>query len=187
MKTISVTDLKRIPELSHLRMLDFIDPKNDLLIAPYLRVLGFDTDYPIEYLARQHRNLAGEVVIAYMITGEIECNERFLSGPFATLEDRVIVAGYKDMSLAHQMSGSLSTSRDYGGGVPEGFPVELTNPDEKAIIEQLQVLENLLNEVRPGMYREDGSLKTLAEYHALPVPVVVKKPRKKRYVPTVAI
>lgn len=186
MKTISTTDLKRIPELSHLRMLDFIDPKNDALILPYLKVLGFDTDYPIEYLARQHRNLAGEVVIAYMIAGEIECNDRFLSGPFATLEDRVIVAGYKDLSLARQMSNSLSTSRDYGGGVVEGFPLELSNPDEAAIIEQIQVLENLLHEVRPGMYREDGSLKTVAEYHAPPAEVVVKKSRKKRSVPTVA-
>lgn len=182
MKTISVTDLKRIPELSHLRMIDFINPVNDRLIAPYLKVLGFDLDYPIEYLARQHRNLAGDVVIAYMIAGEVECNERFLSSPFATVEDRIIVAGYKDLSLANQMSNALSTSRDYDNGTREGFPAELTNPDEAAILEQIKVLDNLLDQVRPDRYREDGSLKTLKEYHTPPEPVVAKKERKKRSV-----
>jgi hypothetical protein len=94
MKTISVTDLKRIPELSHLRMIDFINPQNDLLVAPFLKVLGFDLDYPIEYMARQHRNLAGEVVIAYMVCGEVECNERFLRSAFATAEDRIKCSVY---------------------------------------------------------------------------------------------
>jgi hypothetical protein len=182
MKTISVTDLKRIPELSHLRMIDFIDPRNDRLVAPYLKVLGFDLDYPIEYMARQHRNLAGEVVIAYMIAGEVECNERFLSGPFATAEDRIIAAGYKDLGLAKQMSSALSTSRNYDAGVVEGFSPELTNPDEAAILEQLQVLDNLLEQVRPNRYKEDGSLKTIVEYHTPEPEVVPKKERKKRSV-----
>lgn len=182
MKTISVTDLMLVPELSHLRMLDFIDPKNDALIAPYLKVLGFDLDYPLEYLARQHRNLQGQVVIAYMIAGEIECNEQFLSGPFATVEDRIIVAGYKDLGLANQMSASMSTSREYNGGAAEGFPAELSNPDEAAIVEQIAVLETLLASVRPNMMGEDGCLKTLAEYHAPPVEVVKKKSRKKQSV-----
>lgn len=181
MKTISVTDLMLVPELSHLRMLDFIDPKNDALIAPYLKVLGFDLDYPIEYLARQHRNLQGQTVIAYMITGEVECNEQFLSSPFATVEDRIIAAGYKDMGLANQMTTALSTSRDYNNGVVEGFPADLSNPDEAAIVEQINVLENLLAVVRPNMYGEDGCLKTMAEYHAPPVEPV-KKGRKKHSV-----
>lgn len=182
MKTISVTDLKRIPELSHLRMIDFIDPKHDRLIAPFLKVLGFDLDYPIEYTARQHRNLAGEVVIAYMVVGDIECNERFLSSPFATVEDRVIAAGYKDLGLAKQMSSALSTSRNYDSGTVEGFPPDMSNPDEAAILEQLQVLENLLEVVRPNRYKEDGSLKTMKEYHTPPEPEVAKKERKKRSV-----
>lgn len=178
MKTISVTDLKLIPELSHLRMLDFIDPKNDALIAPFLKVLGFDLDYPIEYKATQHRNLQGQVVISYMISGDVDCNERFLSSPFATVEDRIIVAGYRDLSLARHMTDGLSTSRQYDTGVAEGFPADLTNSDEKVILEQIAVLQNILEEVRPNMRGEDGSLKTLVEYHT--PPVVVTKPRRKR-------
>jgi hypothetical protein len=182
MKTISVTDLKRIPELSHLRMIDFINPQNDLLVAPFLKVLGFDLDYPIEYMARQHRNLAGEVVIAYMVCGEVECNERFLRSAFATAEDRIIAAGYKDLSLASQMSNALSTSRNYDTGVVEGFPPDMTNPDEAAIVEQIEVLTNLLDQVRPDRFKEDGSLKTIVEYHTPAEPEVAKKERRKRSV-----
>lgn len=181
MKTISVTDLKLIPELAHFRPIDFIDPKNDALIAPYLKVLGFDLDYPIEYLARQHRNLQGQVVIAYMIAGEVDINSKFLTSSLATSEDRIIAAGYKDMSLANEMSRSLSTSRDYNSGVTEAFPAELTNPDEAAITEQLEMLESLLDMMRPNRYGEDGCLKTLTEYHAPPVEPV-KKERRKRTV-----
>lgn len=185
MKTVSVTDLKLIPELSHLRMIDFIDPKNDALIAPYLKVLGFDLEYPIEYKAVQHRNLQGQVVIAYMIAGDVDCNESFLSSPFATVEDRIIVAGYKDMSLARQMTESLSTSRQYDSGTAEGFPADLTNSDEKAILEQIKVLQDLLEQVRPNMRGEDGSLKTLNEYHTtVPIELKVKRVRKKELLAT---
>jgi len=182
MKTISVTDLMaKVDELSHLRMIDFPDPKNDALIAPYLKVLGFDLDYPIQYIPCQHRNLQGQVVIAYLIAGEVDINSNFLNSSFATPEDRLIAAGYKDMSLANEMSRSLSTSRDYNSGVVEGFPAELTNPDEKAIIEQIEVLQNLLDVVRPNRFSDGGRLKTMAEYHAPPV-VIVKKDRRKRSV-----
>lgn len=175
-KTISVTDLKLIPELSHLRMLDFIDPKNDLLIAPYLRVLGFDLDYPIEYIPSQHRNLQGQKVIAYQIAGCVECNENFLSSSLATVEDRIIAAGYRDQGLARDMASSLSSSRDYvGEGDTEAF---VSEPDEADVTEQIQILQNLVDQVRPNMYKEGGSLKTLAEYHA--PPTAPAKERKKR-------
>lgn len=162
MKTISVTDLKLIPELSHLRMIDFIDPKNDALIAPYLEELGFDLDYPIEYMARQHRNLQGKVVIAYMIAGEISCNEKFLKSAFATAEDRIIAAGYRDLSLAKDMARGMHTSRDIEGEV-EGFSPDQANPDEDDILMQIKVLDDLLLDVRGDPYKEDGSRKTLGE------------------------
>jgi hypothetical protein len=181
MKSISVTDLKaKVPELSHLRMIDFINPQNDALIAPYLKVLGFDLDYPIEYIPSQHRNLQGQVVIAYRIVGEVDINSNFLASSYATPEDRIIAAGYKDMSLANEMSRSLSTSKDFQGAV-EAFPQEQANPDEQAILDQIEVLEGLIDQVRPGRFTEGGSLKTIAEYHA-PLVVPVKKERRKRKV-----
>jgi hypothetical protein len=110
----------------------------------------------------------------------VDINSNFLNSSFATAEDRIIAAGYKDISLANEMSRSLSTSREYSG-VAEAFPAELSNPDEAAIMEQIEVLQNLIDQVRPNMRREDGSLKTIFEYHAPPLEPV-KKERRKRSV-----
>lgn len=178
MKTISSTDLLLIPELSHLRMIDVIDPKNDALIAPFLEKLGFDLEYPIEYMARQHRNLQGQVVIAYMIAGEIQCNKSFLSSAFATVEDRIIAAGYRDLGLAKDMSASLSTNNDYDSGVPEAFPPDLANPNEQDILEKINLLEDLLTQVRGSQYKLNGGLKTMEDYHN-PEKEPAKKSRKR--------
>ncbi len=174
MKTFSVTDLKLIPELSHLRMLDFIDPKNDKLIAPYLRIVGFDLDYPVQYIPSKHRNLQGQEIIAYQIVGEVECNESFLNGPWATTEDRIIAAGYRDIGKAEDMAQALTSARDYDSGVVEGFPPDLANPDEAEILMQIKVLEDLLLNVRGSPFKQDGSRFTLAEWG------VAEAPEKKR-------
>lgn len=180
MKSISVTDLQLIPELSHLRVIDFIDPKYDELISPFLSKLGFDLDFPIEYAPSQHRNMQGKVVIAYRIIGEVECNNKFLTSEFATAEDRVIARGYRDLGLAGDMAKQLTTGRDYGGegeGQSEkGFPPELTNDDEQAIKNQINSLAGLLMIVRGNPFRQDGSRATLAEYG---VPEVPEKTRRK--------
>lgn len=174
MKNISVTDLQLIPELSHLRMLDFINPDNDELIAPFLKVLGFDLDYALQYIPCQHRNMQGKVVIAYMIVGEVECNASFLNSPWATMEDRIIVAGYRDLGFADDMATALSLSRDIDGEQVDGFSPELTNPDEAIILMQIQVLENLLLDVRGDPFKQDGSRKTMAEQH------ITEAPEKRR-------
>lgn len=179
MKSISVLDLKEyVPELSHLRMIDFINPENDKLIAPYLHTLGIDLDYPITYAASQHRRMGGkDAVIAYTITGDIRIDPEFLSSPFCTVEDRVIAAGYTDRGLAHEMASKLAASRQYDSGNVEGFPPDLTNPDETDVLEQIAVLEQLLLAVRGDPFNDDGSRKTLWDYHREPE---VKKERKKR-------
>lgn len=175
-KNISVTDLKLIPELSGLRMLDFIDPKNDSLIAPFLKILGFDLDYPIQFIPSQHRNMQGKVVIAYMISGEVECNSSFLTSEWASVEDKMIAAGYKDLGLAEDMANSLTTGRDYGSDSMEGFPPELANPDENGILQQIEVLENLLLLARGSPFKQDGSRATLSEYGMVETP---EKQRRK--------
>lgn len=170
MKSISVTDLMGgiVPELAHLRMIDFINPTNDKLIAPFLKVLGFDLDFPIEYIPSQHRNMQGKVVVAYRIIGEVECNEAFLSSAFATSEDRMIVRGYSDLGLANDMAKQMTSGRDYGGeeGQSEkGFPPELTMENEHLIRMQVEVLKDLLLQVRGDPYNPDGSRKTIYDYH----------------------
>lgn len=189
MKSISVTDLQLIPELSHLRMIDFIDPKYDTLIAPFLRKLGFDLDFPIEYAPSQHRNLQGKVVIAFRIIGEVECNNAFLTSEWATAEDRIIARGYRDLTIAGDMAKQLTVGRDYGhddqGQGEKGFPPELTNENEKEIKTQINVLEGLLMIVRGNPFRQDGSRATLAEYGVAEVPEKTRRKSVKKTGPLV--
>ena len=165
MKVYSVIDLQLIPELSHLRMLDFINPDNDTLIAPFLKVLGYDLEYPIQFVPSQHRTLAGKVVIAYQIVGDVECNDSFLSSSFATAEDRQIARGYKDLSYSDFLGEGRTASRDYGDEGVEGFAPDQCNPDEKEIAAQIKVLEDLLLVVRGNPYKLDGSRKLYCETH----------------------
>jgi hypothetical protein len=168
MKTISVTDLKLIPELSHLRDIDFIDPANTELIKPFLKVLGFDLDYPVEFIPSQHRNLQNKVVISYQIVGEVECNAAFLTSQWATAEDRMIAAGYRDLGLAKDLASSSTIGRNYGGSdneaVLEALAPDMLNPDEQEIAAQIQTLKDLLLIVRGNPYKADGSLATLCEH-----------------------
>jgi hypothetical protein len=176
MKTFSATDIILFPELSHLRMLDVIDPKHTDLISPFLKLVGFDLDYPVQFVPSQHRNLQGQVVIAYMLVGDVECNESFLNSAWATTEDRIIAAGYKDLGKAQDMAQALTSARDYDNGITEGFPPDLVNPDESEITMQIKVLADLLLLVRGSPFKQDGSRFTLAEHGIAEAP---EKRRKK--------
>lgn len=174
MKTYSVTDLQLIPELSHLRMIDFINPVHTALISPFLRVLGYDLDFPITFVPSQHRNMQGKVVIAYMVVGDVECNASFLGSVWATTEDRVVAAGYKDLGAAETIASAMTQSREYDSGAVEGFPPDMSNPDEASITMQIKVLADLLLAVRGNPFKNDGSRRTLDEQH------LVEAPEKRR-------
>lgn len=180
MKSISVSDLQLIPELSHLRMMDFINPAHTELIAPFLRTIGFDMDYPIIFQASQHRNLQGKIIIGYQLVGEVECNQAFLNSPWATAEDRMIAAGYRDLSLAQELANSMTLGMGYGSddeGEPvDGFPADLTSPDEQVVLAQIKQLNDILLAVRGNPYKQDGSRATLFE-HGIIEPL--EKRRKK--------
>jgi hypothetical protein len=179
MKNISVTDLQLIPELAHLRMLDFINPDNDSLIAPFLKIIGFDLDYPIQFIPCQHRNMQGKVVIAYLLSGEVEINAAFLNSKWATYEDRLIAAGYRDLSLAEEIGMGTTSCRDYGTET-EGFAPDQSNPDEDEILKQIKILADLLLVVRGNPFKQDGSRRTFAEQG------VVEAPEKRRKKPDIA-
>lgn len=179
MKSISVTDLMLIPELAHLRTFDFIDAANTELIAPFLRIIGFDLDYPVQFVASQHRNLQGQVVVSYQLVGEVECNEAFLKSEWATSEDRMIAAGYRDIGLAQELANAMTLGMNYGSsdadGEPvDGFPTDLTCPDEAVIAAQIKQLNDILLTVRGNPYKQNGSLATLFEHG------VTEPPEKRR-------
>jgi hypothetical protein len=168
MKVISVTDLQLVPELSHLRQMDFIDPANTELLRPVLKTLGFDLEYPVQFIPSQHRNLQGKVVISYQIVGDVEINESFLSSEWATAEDRMIAAGYRDVGLAADLAASMTIGRDYEGeSKGEALAPDQLNPDADIISAQIKVLEDALLLVRGDPFKEDGSRSTLCEHKKL--------------------
>ena len=167
MRVMSVYDLQLIPALSGLSMFDFVNPANHELLIPYLKTLGYDLLRPVEFIASQHRTMAGKVVIGYQVVGEISQDREFLLSPFCTAEDRIIAAGSKDLSLANEMARSMTTCREYGsdGAVVEGFPADQANPDEAEILEAIRVYQVVMEIARGDQFKSDGSRKTLLEWN----------------------
>lgn len=164
MRVMSVYDLKLIPQLAHLGPLDFVNPDNYALMLPFLKTLGYDTDKPVQFIPCQHRTMQGKVVIGYLVAGDISQDREFLLSPYCTAEDRIIAAGMKDLSLAHDMARSMTACRDYGTNNVEGFPPEQANPDEAAILHDIKILQQVLDIAQGDVFKSDGSRKTLQEF-----------------------
>lgn len=183
MKTISVTDLKLIPELSHLNYVEMIHPDNDDLVNSFLEKMGFDILKPLEYRAYQHRNMQGQVVINFLIAGEISQDRKYLTGPFGSFEDRKIVAGMRDKSLFEELHSLGSRCHDYGlsSSIDENVPnreEDEHKAEEKRIAAEISLLEDVLYHVRGSQFKLDGSFKTPYDYKFPEVPP--KKRRKKQ-------
>lgn len=189
MKAISVYDLKLIPELSHLTYFDMVHPDNDKLVNPFLEEMGFDLEYPLMYTVSQHRTLQNTVELGYVIRGEVNISRKHITGPWSSLYDRMVAAAVTDPSLCVELCRQMNTSLDYtaftsrGSNSPgspvDNFPEDLTDPDEQGILMQLQLLEEILFEIRGSQYKADGSLKMPADYHATEEEPKQRKRRKR--------
>ena len=165
MRVFSVYDLMLIPELSHLRMMDFIDTANHNLLTPFLIELGYDMEYAVEFIPSQHRTLSGKVVVGYQVVGDVQINAEFLHSSWCTAEDRTIAAGYRDVGLAADMAASLTTCREYGvDGELEAFDPSQANENEKELLAQIEVLQQLVEHVRGNPYKSDGSRKVFSDW-----------------------
>lgn len=119
----------------------------------------------MQFIPSQHRNLQGKVVVSYQIVGEVEINASFLNSEWATGEDRMIAAGYRDHGLAKDLAQSMTIGRNYDGdGVIEALPPDMLNPDEELIAAQIRALDSVLLAVRGDPYKQDGSRATLCEH-----------------------
>jgi hypothetical protein len=180
MKTISVTDLKLIDGLNHLNYMEMVHPDNDLLVAHYLDMLGFDMTGPVEYRAYQHRNLQGDVVINFTIAAEMKLDRASLTSPFSTYEDRLIAASIYDKSLFEQLHELGSTSPTYGGSaLDDNIPSRQDDEyaaEETKIANEIAQLEEILYHIRGDQTNPDGSYKTIEDYRC---PRPVDKKRKK--------
>lgn len=184
MKTLSVTDLKLIDELKHLNFFEIIHPDNDALVAPFLRRYGIDTDKPIEYRAYRHRNLQGQVVVNFLISGELLLDRASLTSEFSSIEDRKIAASMYDRSLFEDLHAMGHTSPAYGGDWALDKKVPMVEDDEYVqeeikIAQEIAQLEDVLFHIRGSQRKPDGSIKTYADYKT-PEAVPEKRKRTRR-------
>lgn len=187
MKTVSVFDLQRIEELSHLTIFDIIDVKNDDLVYPYLAILGIDIEYPVMYQVAYHRTLANECKVGYLLAGEIQCNREFANSPWCTAQDRMIIAGVTDFSLAKELMEMSNTQISYDTihSSDENQNREIQNildhyvdPAETERIErEMKQLEELLFIARGSQLLKSGAYKTKEQYQQ---EEAYEKPRKKK-------
>lgn len=187
MKSISVTDLVLIPELSHLNFVEIISKVNDYLVLPFLEQLGIDTDYPVSYMPCQHRNMQGKVVISYLVVGELQINRSYLSSEYADTTDLLVASSYTDRSLTKELCGLQNSSLDYAAFQDgrEDEPTRLSEiqqylhpKDEAKLLLAIDVLTKIRDNVRGSEFNIDGTLKTPVEYQ---IPkVIIKNKRKKR-------
>ena len=185
MKSISVYDLKLIPELAHLSIFDLVHPDNDALVNPFLAEMGFDLDYPLMYTVSQHRTLQHKVEIGFVIRGETNINRKHVTGPWGTLDDRLAAAAITDPSLCAALCEQMNTGLDYGSfsdndDGPESFPDSMCDPHEQQILTQIKQLEGVLLAIRGNQHKNDGSLKLAHEYHIVEEPIKQRKRHTKR-------
>jgi hypothetical protein len=160
--------------------MELIHPSNDKLVGKYLDMLGIDVNKPLEYRAYQHRNLQGQIVVNFLVSGELKLDRKSLTGPFSTYEDRLIASSIYDRSLFEQLHELGSTSPTYGStALDDSIPTKETEEyqaEEEKIAKEIAQLEEILYHIRGRQENPDGSFKTMEEYVN---PRPVDKPRKK--------
>ena len=187
MRVISVTDLKLVDSLSHLTYIDIINPANDVLLLPVLEELGFDTDYPIQIDACQHRNLQNKVVVNYLISGEMSLNRKHVNSVYYDAMDRAIAASYTDRELAKDLleRGNVQVSYETLYSSDEKQQREIMNildhycdPEEsERITKEIDQLNDILYHVRGSQFLKSGAYKMHEDYHK---EEEHSKPRKKK-------
>lgn len=173
-KSISFRDLRLIPELSSYNEIAMLQPRMDHLISGFLKIVGFDLDYPVEYVPSLHRDMQGKVALGFRCVGEVSCNRADINSPFCDLTDRLVAASYLDTSLMDALSELVAQSPDYASLAEDGqINVEEMPALATIIFEdnwedteaQITVLYDLRDKIRGSAYNESGALKMPEEYH----------------------
>ncbi len=182
MKSISYKDLQRVSFLSHLSQFDMMSPTNDHLVAPALWEYGIDIERGLLYSVSYHRCLDRQARVGLVITGDIRSDKEFRQSPFCTLEDRMILAGLTDQSLARELASLQNVAQtNYGSeqALENEEDGELNQDiDEIERIEaEMEALGYALNNIRGDQYKRNGARKTMRDYQeAEPY----EKPRRKK-------
>jgi hypothetical protein len=161
--------------------MEMVHPDNDDLVHGYLHMLGFDINKAVEYRAYQHRNLQGDIVVNFLISGEMLLDRKSLTSPFSTYEDRLIASQHYDKSLFEALYEMGHCCNDYGASTIDRN-VSLRENDVSAedvkVAEEIALLEDLLFHIRGNQRLADGSIKLPSDYKKEQEPEV-KRLRKK--------
>lgn len=182
MKSISALDLQLIPELSHLNIFEIVHPDNDDLVAPFLYEFGMDMNKGVEVVCSHHRRLNRQAATSFVFVGEVRTDNAFRLSPFCSVEDRLIMAGKTDLSLAKELASMANVAQtNYGVSFAldneEAGELHQDKEDIDRIESELELLETMLSHIRPEQRRKDGSLKKMREYNNQET---YERPRKKK-------
>lgn len=173
-KTISFRDLQVAEELSHLNEIQMLHIDNDPLVNNVLRQCGMDIDYGVAYIPSKHVDMQGRIAIGYMAVGEVSINREYIDSPLSSSTDRLVAAGYRDVSLAQELLTLATSNRAYSEFVdteylPEaedvvGYDEADVEEDYEWVSAQIQQLEDIRDALRGSMFNSAGTLKTAEEY-----------------------
>lgn len=167
-KVISFSDLKLIPELSHLNEIQMLHPTNDELMLTYLDKIGMDCEYAVEYLPSKHRNMQNNVVLGFQAVGELQCGLAFVNSVFCSTVERIAIASYQDRSLTQELAGMMNNTLDFNsfnddGIEEEGGMLDQLEEDWSQVDAQIRQLIEIRDFLRGPPFNAAGSPKTMGE------------------------
>ena len=168
MISIAFDDLLQFPSLKGYTERSLLLPSMDSKVLECCYQLGMDITKGYEYIPSKMRTLRDTIVTGYRVSGEIRLDWR--TSPLCTLTERIIISTKQDVSLTKELCNLMNSSLDYrsftenedcndGYEYEEGF-----EDDMHSVSEELQVLQEMLDNVRGSSMGASGSMKTYEEY-----------------------
>lgn len=88
-KRVSYTDVIKIPRFKEMTQEQFISKETDEELRPFLHELGINLNREVEYQFNKHRNLDGEAVMDFSVTGYERTDIGWLNSKYASIEARI--------------------------------------------------------------------------------------------------
>jgi hypothetical protein len=153
---------------------DMLRIENDNLILGYLEQLGIDTQYSVQYIPSQHRNLQNKVVVGFQAIGEIQCNRKFLNSAYCLPIERIAAYGYQDRSLTAELASLSGTQLNHDAfheghineNVEDPYIGEWVEPTYLVMENQIAALAGIRDNIRGPMFDDSGSPKMREQYKA---------------------
>jgi hypothetical protein len=153
--------------------IEMLHPDNDKAMALVLSKIGFDVEYPIQYLPSKHRDMNNKVAVGFMACGDISINRAFVNSYLCSTVERMIAASYVDPSLTRELGALMGHHVNYRSLLDDDtewagdeMPEDMLEPDFEEVGRQIATLAEIRDSLRGSQYNESGDLKTYAEYQS---------------------